>query len=193
MPQLPAVWVKRHVRCTLLCWRVQSVFIDSCTNFDQISRLYVGNINTVFISDPYLNIRKLHFVQSSEIMKAGFIGDQIFTWLKIENFLHELAGNPEKPIDSSRRSKLDFLTFKWSTDNGFWILIHFIHRTLRSAAAIGWCNYQAVSLWQLNYKNRHASCCPLNCLVVRIPSLLIGYDSLKLGCHVILTTAKKTR
>jgi len=67
--------------------------VNSCKNLDQISGLDVRNIDIVYILDPFMNIRKLHFVQASEIMKTGFVTDQIFPWHKIEDLLHELFGD----------------------------------------------------------------------------------------------------
>ena len=91
--------------------------VNSCENLEQVSGLDVRNIDIVYILDPFLNIRKLHFVQAREIMTTGFVTDEIFPWPKIEDLLHELFGDLEKPVDSSRRRKLDFLTFQWSAGN----------------------------------------------------------------------------
>jgi hypothetical protein len=79
--------------------------VNSFENLKQISGLNVRYIEIVYIPDLFPDIGKIPFVQTSEIVKTGFVTDQIFPRREIEDLLHEFIGN------------FDFLTFERTTGN----------------------------------------------------------------------------
>jgi hypothetical protein len=91
--------------------------VNSFENLKQISGLDVRYIEIVYIPNLFPDISKIPFVQTSKIVKTGFVTDQIFPRREIENLLQEFIGNVEKHVNSGSRSEFDFLAFERTTGN----------------------------------------------------------------------------
>ncbi|MCH8218473.1 MAG: hypothetical protein IH892_17080 [Planctomycetes bacterium] len=76
-------------------------------DLDQIPIASIGDIHSVRIGNLTLDVRQLHFVNTDEVRKTRFIGDQVRTGFKSEDPLHEFLSGLGEKVNTFGRSQLN--------------------------------------------------------------------------------------